>query len=493
MTGPAARTSRVRATARRTIAALAAVTVAAAGVACSGGDPAPGGGDGAADGPPPASDEWSGEMTDVEMATEAYVAGYPLVVTVRTMQRLGGLLGVNELSWQRALSGPGNRTVVAPNRDTLYSVAVLDLRAEPMALSLPEVGDRYYTYQLLDAWTESFAYVGTRTTGGRAGTWVITPPGWDGLLPEGTDRIEAPTPQVFLLGRFLVDGDADVAAVTAISERTALRPLSALTGQAPPPPPPPLGDPAGSPQDVPAGAAFFDELGDALAVNPPTTPAQRALFERAAGLGIGPGRRPGHEATAEARAALDAGAAAGSARIGQAATRGAGEREGGWSTNLDVGTYGDDTLLRAVVAKVGWGANVPEEAVYPVARLDAAGEPLSGEHTYTIRFPAGGLPPVEAFWSLSVYGADMFFVAHPSDRYTIGDRTPGLVVADDGSLEITLSHRPPAEEPGHATNWLPVPESRFVLMLRLYLPGRAVLDGTYDLPEIERVGPAAPG
>ena len=278
-------------------AAALAVAVLTLVPACRGGDGGAGddaagagrAGDAAAADPPDARDDRSNavadteltdidDMTDEEVAAEAYVAGYPLVVTVRTLQRLGGLLGVNQLIWQRSLAGPDSRTIVAPNRDTLYSVAVLDLRSGPVALTLPAVTDRYFTYQLLDAWTESFAYVGTRTTGGRAGTWVISPPGWNGDVSEGAEHIQATTPQVFLLGRFLVDDEADVAEVTAIGERAALQPLSALTGGDPAPPPPAPGAPAGTPQDVPADAGFFDELGDALAVNPPTTDLQRRLF-----------------------------------------------------------------------------------------------------------------------------------------------------------------------------------------------------------------------
>jgi hypothetical protein len=420
----------------------------------------------------PTSDEGV-EMTDTELAAEAYVAGYPPVVSVRTMQRLGGLLGVNNLFWQNALAGPQSRTIVAPNRDTLYSIAILDLRGEPMVLTLPEVTDRYYSYQFLDAWTESFAYVGTRATGGRAGTWVITPPGWTGDLPEGAEQIASPTPQVFLLGRFLVDDDADVANVTAISRESSLQPLSARTGAPAAPAPPPLGQPAGTPQDIPTDATFYDELADALAINPPTTPAQRELFAQA-------------EALAGQRAILDDGAAQGDARIDEITTSGpgGGKADGGWSVNLDIGTYGDHFLTRALVARVGWGANVAEEAVYPIARVDADGEPLdgSGGATYRISFPAGQMPPVDAFWSLSVYGEDMFFAEHPSGRYTIGDRTPGLVLGDDGSLDIVLSH----DEPADATNWLPVPDAPFVLILRLYLPGPPVLDGTYDYPSIDR-------
>ena len=460
-------------TTSRAIARLTAALLLLLVVACSDDD----GGDNRGDGSD-TTDEGA-EMTDSELATEAYVAGYPLVVSTRTMQRLGGLLGVNSLFWQNALSGPQNRFIVAPNRDTLYSIAVLDLRGEPMVLTLPEVTDRYYTYQFLDAWTESFAYIGTRETEGRAGTWVVTPPGWTGDLPDGVEQIESPTPQVFLLGRFLVDDEADVANVTAISRQSSLRPLSALTGEPAAPGPPPLGEPVGTAQDIPTDATFFDELDEALAVNPATTSAQRELFARLDTLGAG----------TEGRSVLDEAAAAGDARIdGTAATGvGAGSLVNGWSVNLDIGTYGDDLPTRAVVARVGWGANVAEEAVYPIARVDADGAPLdgSGGGTYRITFPAGEVPPVDAFWSLSVYGEDMFFAEHPSGRYAIGDRTPDLAYGDDGSLDIVLAHDEPVVGDRPA-NWLPVPDGPFVLMLRLYLPGQTILDGDYEYPPVRR-------
>ena len=474
--------------ARRLLAAVLA-TVVAVGPACA--DSGEGGDGGGQAGGPPAGErdetEEPHEMTDVERAAEAYVAGYPLVVSMRTMQRLGGLLGVNTLFWQPDLAGPGTRTVVAPNRDTLYSIAVLDLRSEPMVLTVPEVTDRYFTYQFLDTWTESFAYVGTRATGGLAGTWMVAPPEWDGDAPPGVEVLRSDTPLVFLLGRFLVDDHADAANVAAISREVALRPLSVHTGEAPAPPPPPLGAPLGTPQDIPTDAAFFDELGDALAVNEPPTSAQHDVFDAVADLGVGSGQHPTATASAAARRALDAGAAAGDARIGQEAAGRAGVDDG-WSANLDVGRYGDDTLLRALVARIGWGANVPDEAVYPVARVDAGGEPLDGTATYRIRFEPGELPPVDAFWSLSAYGPDMFFTPHPSGRYTIGDRTSALVQGQDGSLEIVLSATEPPVPPGAGpVNWLPVPEGPFVLMLRLYLPRADVLAGDWAAPPIERV------
>lgn len=475
-------TRRTSRRAPRLLAMLLAAALAAG--ACSGGDDNGQGGNG-----PSATTGEDPPVTDVDRLAEAYVTGHPLIVSVRTMQRLGGLIGVNRLFWQTSLTGPGNRIVVAPNRDTLYSIAVLDLRSGPMALTMPAITDRYFTYQLLDAWTESFAYVGTRATEGEAGTWVVTPPGWDGELPDGAHELASSTPLAFLLGRFLVDDEADVANVTALADQVTLQPLSELTGGPAPEPTPPLGEAPGLAQDLPTDATFFDELGDALEVNAPPTPAQEEVFTAVKDLGVGPGLHPAADATAAERALLDEGAAAGNARIDDAVADGI-ATSNGWNRPGAVGTYGDDTLQRALVARIGWGANIPEEAVYPVASTDADGDELDGSHAYRITFPAGELPPVEAFWSLTAYADDMFLAEHPSGRYAIGDRTPGLETAEDGSLTLALAHDEAAAaevvEPGEPVNWLPVPAGPFVLMLRLYLPEGPALDGSYEYPPIER-------
>ncbi len=423
---------------------------------------------------------------DVTLATEGYIWGYPLVVTMRTMQRLGQLTGVNRLLWGEQLAGPSTRLIVAPNRDTIYSIAVLDLRGEPMALTVPEITDRYYTYQFLDAWTESFAYVGTRATGGGAGTWVVTPPGWEGELPDGAQRIESATPQVFLLGRYLVDDEADIANVLAYRDQVRLEPLSTLTGATPAPAAPPLEPPVGSAQEVSrAGIAFWDELGHALAVNPPATDRQRALLAELERLGVGPGREPSTEVTdPEVLEALAEGVTRGDATIEEAA-EGVSDQVNGWRVNLDVGRYGDDLRLRAAVAHIGWGANVPEEAVYPVSRADVDGVAYSGANRYLLHFDAGQLPPVDAFWSLSMYGEDNFFAENVAGRYAIGDRTQGLRYNDDGSLDLFLQHDPPA---GNESNWLPAPQGEFNLMLRFYLPQEEILTGAYEIPPVEQVG-----
>ena len=420
-----------------------------------------------------------------QTAAEAYIWGYPLVVTIRTLETFASLIPVNQLTWQTALSGPDSRLVVAPNRDTLYAVAPMDLRGEPYALTVPEIGDRYYAFEMIGAYTDVFAYVGTRATGGRAGTWVITPPGWSGTLPAGAARLESPTPQFFLLGRFLVDGDADVANVLALRGQVRLEPLSRLTGTAPAPAPPPPGTPAGTPQDiVSAGVHFFDELGDDLAIDPPSDPAQQTILGRYVSLGVGPGRHPSAEQTDPAvQAALAAGVVDGDRMIAQASNSPGGEVDG-WRVNPHLGRYGDDALLRAVTARIGWGANVAEEAIYALSQHDADGAAYTGTRRYVLHFPPGGLPPVEAFWSLTLYGPDRFFVANSIGRYAIGDRTPGLTTNPDGSLDIYLQHDPPT---GHESNWLPAPEGAFLLILRLYLPRPEVIDGRYAYPPVRAV------
>jgi hypothetical protein len=423
------------------------------------------------------------------LAAEAYVWGYPLVVTERTLQSLALRAPQNRLTFQPARSNIDTRTVVAPNTDTLYAVAPLDVRGEPYVLTLPEIHDRYYSFQFVSAYTDSFAYVGTRATDGRAGRWAITPPGWHGRLPAGVTRIESPTPQLLLLGRFRVVDDADVANVHALATRITLTPLSTLTGQPPAPAPPPFGPPAGTPQSVPdAGASFFDELGDALAANPPVDRVERRTLRRFAALGIGPGRHPTTELHDRRKlAALAHGVTAGNAGITAAAAT-PGTTNNGWSYRLDVGTYGHNALLRAIVAQIGWGANIAAEAVYAHSVADATRTPYTGAHRYVLHFPPGGLPPVDAFWSVTLYGPDHFFTANPIDRYAISDHTPGLRYGPDGSLDIYIQHDPPA---GHESNWLPAPTGGFYLSMRLYLPKPAVLEEQYQYPVVRAVDEGA--
>jgi len=422
-----------------------------------------------------------------QLAADAYVWGYPLVVTERTLQSLARLVPENRLTFQPALTNVSSRTIVSPNADTLYAVAPLDLRSEPYVLTLPAIHSRYYSFQLLSAYTDSFAYIGTRATGGRAGRWGITPPGWRGHLPRGITQITSLTPQLLLLGRFAATDDADVARVHAIARHVLLEPLSMVTGTTPALPPPPFGRPAGTPQSVAAaGIGFFDQLGDALAINPPTDPVERRTLQRFAELGIGIGRHPSTQVhDTRIRAALSMGVRLGAADIAAAAGT-SGDSIDGWTINLHIGTYGHNALLRAAVAETGWGANVPAEAVYAHTRTDVTGTPLSGAHRYRLHFSGSELPPVKAFWSITMYGPDLFFVASPIDRYAIGSDTTGLQYGSDGSLDLYVQHDPPR---GHESNWLPAPTGPFVLTMRLYVPETEVLEGRYHYPPIEQTPP----
>lgn len=425
-----------------------------------------------------------GGASPEQLAADGFVFGYPLVVTERTMQAFAPVVGINRPFTQKARSDASSRIVVAPNTDTLYAIAVLDLRSGPLLLTLPEIRGRYHTFQMLDAWTESFAYLGTRTTGGAAGTWLLVPPGWSGAAPAGATRIDVPTRQAFLLGRVLVQDDADVANVVALTSRVTIAPLDPDA-----PATPPLGTNPGPPAETGSnGLAFWDELGDALAIDPPTTDLQRALLAELAALGVGPGRHPSTEVTDPAiRAALEAGIALGSARIDEAAD--ATSTINGWRFRTDIGTYGDDLDTRAVIARTGWGANVPAEAVYPFTGVDADGVTLDGTNLYRIHFDADALPPVDAFWSLTLYGPDRFLVDNSLHRFALGDRSPGLAYDADGSLDLWVGNAAPA---GREANWLPAPAGEFSLMLRLYLPTENVLAGRWTPPSIERVEGVTP-
>jgi hypothetical protein len=414
------------------------------------------------------------------IAADAYVWGLPLVVTMRTMQTLAPAIGVNHLFAQQQLSDPATRVIVAPNVDTLYDVTVLDLSSGPVVLTVPEIRDRYYTFEFLDMYTEAFAYVGTRATGGAAGSWVIAPPGWDGALPPADHLISAPTPLVFVLGRFLVLSADDLPAARAVMAQVRLEPLSPQSGEAGSAASS-FGAPPGTPQSVAdAGAAFFDELGDVLAISPPASEADRAALARFAAIGIGPGQHPATNATADSRAALAKGVIDGAARVKQELSSST-DSVNGWESHQHLGQYGDDFLLRAAIAQALWGANVPEEAVYARSTQDANGEAYSGARDYVLHFAAGALPPAKAFWSLTLYAPDMFLFDNPAKRYAIGDRTPGLQANPDGSLDLYLQQSSP---PGHESNWLPTPAGGFVLMMRIYLPEPTVLDGTYRLPAV---------
>jgi hypothetical protein len=345
-------------------------------------------------------------------------------------------------------------------------------------LTLPPIPDRYHVMQFLDAWMGGFGLIGTRTTGGAGGRYVLAPAGWEGPVPDGAEVLRCPTPHGMILGRIRAIDDEDAKVAAAIGRTislAALDPGTAPSGGAG------LGPAPGTPQSIGAGgAATFDELGDALAADPPVTAEQRAAFDAAAALGIGAGRHPSTDpavaatlttAVADGLAMLDERRSDGSIRIN------------GWDVNLGLGTADTTSGVagRAVIARYFWGPVPAEEAVYPRLAVADDGRPLDGSTRYRLHFAAGELPPVDAFWSITAYGEDMFLVPNEQGRYSLSGDTPGLVTDPDGSIELLIQHDAP---PGGEANWLPVPAGPFTLIMRLYLPRRPILDGTWSIPPV---------
>jgi hypothetical protein len=444
----------------------------------------------------PSSAETNGELYGI--ARDAYVYAYPIVVmdvTMRQMTSVPDAVSVplraplNQLAHARTYPAADDRTVVRFNFDTLYSLAWLDLSRGPVVLGVPEMGDRYYLFQLLDMWTDVFAVPGTRTTGRGAGRFAIVGPGWSGTLPADVTRIDAPTATVWLIGRTQTNGPGDFANVHAVQDRYTLAPLAGdAGGSAPTPPPGPAVDAKTEPAKQVAaldGVTMLTRLAALMAHYPPH-PNDYPILWRMRKLGIEPGK-PFDAAKLDAgtRATIEAAAKDARASIAASAREGFGVKAHGWSTSIDgVGSYGTSYRRRAAIAMAGLGANLPEDAVYPSSHTDVAGEPYDGENRYRIRFEKGELPPVDAFWSITLYDEAGYQVPNALHRFALGDRDP-LQYGADGSLEIYIEHESPGAD--QESNWLPCPEGRFNLAMRLYSPRYEILDGKWAAPGVVKM------
>ncbi|MBL1098433.1 DUF1254 domain-containing protein [Streptomyces coffeae] len=442
-------------------------------------------------------------MTDVKsetttelaaLAAEAYVFAYPLILMELTKRQFvapgatgPGCAPVNTFAHIPVAPDASFEAVVSPNADTLYSTAWLDLSSGPVLLSVPETGSRYYLLEMLDAWTNVFACPGTRTTGNGTGEFALVGPGWDGQLPVGVQRMDAPTSTVWIIGRTQANGVADYPAVHAVQAGYRLTPFDGATGPSAEHGPGPV-DLATAPVDQVAAldpATFFAMTAHVLAANP-GRPDDAPMMKALERLGVIPGRPFDWDAlTPQDRKDIARGAAAGLALVVEAGRAPRAEFRNGWLTAYDLGEYGTDYLHRASVAWVGLGANLAADALYPLSRVDADGRPLHGSNAYTLHFEADVLPPVGAFWSLTLYNDRQFFVDNPLNRYAIGDRD-ALEFNPDGSLTLLIQHDSPGE--ARQANWLPAPEGSFNLIMRLYLPRPEALDGTWRMPGIRRVG-----
>jgi hypothetical protein len=383
---------------------------------------------------------------------------------------------------------PADKVVTAPNADTLYSLAWLDLAKEPYVFSIPEAGDRYFMMPMLDAWTDVFEVPGTRTTGDKAQRYVITSPGWNGKLPDGLTQYKSPTALVWILGRTYCTGTPeDYRAVHAFQDKLSLVPLSSYgKSYSPPPakvdPSVDMKTPVRDQVHKMGAAEYFATLASLLKTNPPAA-EDAAMVEKMAKIGIVPGRDydPSQldPAVSKAMARIPAD---GQQKIMSHFSR-AGKLVNGWTFSFKTGVYGTDYAQRAFITAIGLGANRPEDAVYPVSRVDASGKPYDGANKYVLRFAKGELPPVNAFWSLTMYDAQMFFAANKLDRFTLSQRD-SLEYNDDGSVDLYIQHESPGSD--KESNWLPAPAGRFVLMLRMYWPKESLLDGSWQAPGVRK-------
>ena len=446
-----------------------------------------------------ASGIWGPGVSDdlAALAADAYIYGFPLVYD---LQKVGGLTrkGVdlvepapfNSFGHASKLAGPDDK-FVSINNDTIYSIAQVDVSGGPLLLRVPDTAGRYYVLQFIDAWTNNFAYVGRRTTGTAAGSFLLTPPRWQGQAPGGAPVIEFPTNLATIVGRWACDGPADLEAVRALQRGLTLEPFAPRTS--------PAGLPA--PAAVPDELAFFEQLRVWMHAFPPSAQDQD-YQQRFAPLGLLDPASPYDHCPQELAQALTAGQTA-AKQMMETALKASDLAPvvNGWSLtfhmfdyNLDhlgPGTIDDPAwkmpdrhasyLARALAARGGLWGNHGYEAAYPMTYTDADGDQLDGRNRYTLTL--GQDPPVDAFWSITMYDLpDFYLVANPIDRYSIGDRTPGLRRDSDGSLTIVIQHEPPAD----TSNWLPAPAAPFRPLMRLYQPQAAILDGTYQIPAITK-------
>lgn len=434
------------------------------------------------------------------IAHDAYIYGYPLVLMDIIRQLATNVprpdenrlkAPVNQFVHARAFPDYTFTDIVSPNADTLYSSAFLDLSREPIVLSVPDMGKRYYLMPMLDAWTNVFASPGTRTTGNERGDFAIVGPDWTGELPEGLDEIQAPTEMVWIIGRTQTNGTDDYAAVHAIQQQYRLIPLGAWGKSYTPPASVPVEPgvdtktPSAEQVKKMSSGSFFSRLKQLLKGNPPAKGDSDAL-KRFGKIGFEPGQTS--EATkldSTTAKEVEGGVRDAQARIVSEGRKQHGDIVNGWKIMGNVGQYGADYLWRAVVATVQLGSNIAQDAIYARATLDSSRQPLTGlgANEYEIRFAPGQLPPVGGFWSVSLYNDKQCFCENPIGRHAIGDRDE-LKFNDDGSLSLYIQNRSPGRD--KESNWLPAPNDSFNLMMRLYWPKKEVLEGAWKPPEVKR-------
>ena len=429
------------------------------------------------------------------IAQEAYIYLYPLITMDLTRKQLINLdpkanpLGapMNEFAHIRAFPTAEMRQVVRPNFDTLYSSAWLDLTGGPVIVSTADTGGRYFMLPMLDMWTDVFAVPGKRTSGTGAGHFAVVPPGWTGTLPQDVQRIDSPTPYVWLIGRTQTDGVKDYNAVHKVQDGYKVT-LLADWGKSPRKIEQKIDssvdtktEPLRQVNEMPAVDYF--KYGAALMKQHPPHLTDWSIVARMKRIGLEPGKS--FDTSKVSRDVLTRGASAG-LKLMQEKGPTLARITNGWQMNTDtMGVYGNFYLKRAIVAMMGLGANQPEDAIYPLNVGDADGKPVMAENNYVLHFSKEELPPADAFWSLTMYDAEGFQVANPLNRFAIGDRD-SLKFNADHSLDLYVQHQSPG--PDKESNWLPAPDTgKLGLTLRLYAPRPEVVNGGWNPPPIKRV------
>jgi hypothetical protein len=431
------------------------------------------------------------------LAAEVYVYAYPMVLTDVTREVQAAKSPPNTFLHDRRVPDATTADVVDPNADFFYTQAWLDLAKEPVVLSMPDTRDRYYLIALLDAWTNVAASLGKRTTGTDKIDFAIVGPRWKGTLPPGVSEVHSPTELAWLFGRLQTNDRSDHAAIAKIEEQMRLTPLSAWgkraakgkgeretkgTAAAPAA----SVDTRTSPRDQVAkmsASAFFTRFASLLPGNPPAK-EDTAMPDKLKALGVVAGQ-PFDTTRLEplAMRSIDEGARTALEAIQRAAQgSGSGDVRNGWAIDRDLGRWGVDYGKRAVSAWRGLGVNAPEDAIFMSAHFDGSGRRLDGAHRYVLHFDAK-TPPVDGFWSLSLYDDARRFVANPQNRYNVAS-TDNLRTNADGSIDLYIQNAAPSKD--QEANWLPAPKGSFNLILRTYWPKPEVVDGRWVPPGIKR-------
>lgn len=428
------------------------------------------------------------EADAYQAGLSAYIWGYPLVRMERVAREYTTVpdpkpatsyrAPLNTIGWARALATPEAKDMPTANNDTFYMSAMVEL-TEPFVLGVPDTNDRYYVVNVFNMWQELEHYVGRRVTGTKAGKFVLVPPGWKGELPADAKRLDVTTRKVWLWGRLRVTAGEDVKPLHQLQDQFTLRPLSQSNNDGYRPKPAAL-PPMPAIDNDPLG--FYRHLAFALKEN--AVPARdAALFGQFERIGLtAKGFDDSKLSPPQKKGLLRALEDGPKAAISALATATVNRNGWGWATGLD--NFGTNYPLRALVSGPYIGGQGEREAMYPIRSTDAAGKQLTGAMNYVIRFNSP--PPVDAFWSLTVYDAKTkMLVENPIKRYKFGTDTKGLTVEKDGAMNVYLQNAKPDGD--HAANWLPTPSEEFYVILRLYQPQDAVLSGNYALPEIQAI------